>query len=201
MAEPYFIDWSEYYGVMLERPRHPHYDNLDPHMPAGGDALDLGCGVGQGVVYLVEKGFRVTAVDAEQEALDILKSRLPEGAPVKLTCSPFQDLKWSGPDGLSTYDLVVAHFSLWFVPSVEDYKRVWNHVVDAVRPAGILSVQLLGVNDSWVERGYHLHDRAAVERMLQPFDVLYFEEVDRDGETAQKVPKHWHVFHIVARKK
>jgi len=196
MSEPFTVNWSDYYAAMLERPRHPHYDNLDPHLPNGGDALDLGCGVGQGVLHLLSKGFRMTAVDAEQEALDILQSRLPSGAPVKLICSSFENLDWKS---LGTFDVVVAHFSLFFIaPGV--YDRVWKQVVDAVRPDGLLSVQILGVNDDWVSRGYTVKTNEQIEDMLEPFEVLFMDEVDRDGETAQNVPKHWHVFHVVARK-
>ena len=156
--------------------------------------MDLGCGVGLGVLHLLEKGFRVTAVDAEQEAIDHLKALLPPGAPVKTIVSQFQDLP------LETYDVVVAQFSLFFMPPTE-FNAFWRRMVDAIRPGGILSAQLLGTNDEWKDRGYTMHSRADVDRLLGPFEVLFLDEVERDGETAVGTKKHWHVFHIVAKKR
>jgi len=32
-------------------------------------------------------------------------------------------------------------------------------------------------------------------------DVILFQEKEFDGRTADKLPKHWHVFNFIARKK
>jgi hypothetical protein len=42
--------------------------------------------------------------------------------------------------------------------------------------------------------------RAEVEALLAPFDVELLDEHDHDGHAFKK-PKHWHVFHVVARKR
>ena len=44
------------------------------------------------------------------------------------------------------------------------------------------------------------HTRAKVESLLAPFAIEHFVEEERDGTTANGSPKHWHLFHIVARK-
>ncbi|MEA2552419.1 MAG: tellurite methyltransferase [Fimbriimonadaceae bacterium] len=186
-------DWSAYYEAMQSKSLHPHYANLDPYLPSEGEALELGCGVGQGVVHLLEKGLHVTAVDAEDEALAILRSRLPNGAPAKLVKTDFQELQ------MDRYDVVVAHFCLFFLTPGE-FDVFWPRLVDSIKPGGLLSCQLLGVNDEWRDRGYTTQAKKQVEELLNPFEVLFFEEVERDGETAQGTPKHWHVFHVVARK-
>lgn len=187
-------DWSEYYKASIAKPLHPHYENLNPHLSEGGEALELGCGVGHGVLHLLEKGYRVTAVDAEEEALAILRSRLPNGAPARTVRSHFQNLE------LGTYDLVTAHFCLFFLSPAE-FSAFWPRVVDSIKPGGLFSGQLLGVNDEWRDRGYTVLTRAEVDSLLSPFDVLFLEEVERDGETAVGTKKHWHVFHVVARKR
>ena len=192
MSAP-FVNWSEYYEAMLSKPLHPHYEKLDPHLPEGGEALELGCGVGQGVVHLLEKGFHVTAVDAEEEALALLKSRLPSGAPAKVVQGRFQELE------MDTYDVVAAHFCLFFLTPAE-FDAFWPRLISAIKSGGLLSAQFLGVNDEWRDRGYTTHTREQVDELLKPFEVLSLEEVERDGETAQGIPKHWHVFHVVARK-
>lgn len=186
-------NWSEYYQASLAKPLNPHYKNLEPHLPKGGEALELGCGVGHGVLHLLEKGFHVTAVDAEEEALALLRARLPDGASAKVVRSTFQELK------MSKYDIVVAHFCLFFLTPAE-FNAFWPRLVDSIKPGGLLTCQFLGVNDEWRDRGYTTHSKSEVEALLQPFEVLFLDEVERDGETAVGTPKHWHVFHIVARK-
>jgi hypothetical protein len=39
-----------------------------------------------------------------------------------------------------------------------------------------------------------------VERLLAPFAVEHFGEDEHEGTTANGTPKHWHLFHIIARK-
>jgi hypothetical protein len=42
------------------------------------------------------------------------------------------------------------------------------------------------------------HDRSQVEGMLTGMDVIQLVEDDKRGMSFEG-PKHWHVFHIVAR--
>lgn len=133
------------------------------------------------------------AVDAESQAIDILKDRLPAGAPVELIRSTFQHFT------VPPCDVVVAGFSLFFLDA-QEFAEFWPRIVAALRPGGLFAGQFLGVNDEWVARGYSAHTTEQVHALLEDFDELYFEEVERDGETAQRTPKHWHVFHVVARK-
>jgi len=58
-----------------------HVDLLPP--PAAGPVLDLACGSGRAVVWLAERGYRVTGIDWQQEALE-LGNRL--AASRKVTC-------------------------------------------------------------------------------------------------------------------
>jgi SAM-dependent methyltransferase len=43
-----------------------------------GRALDLACGAGRNATWLAERGWRVTAVDASEAAIEILRRRAPE---------------------------------------------------------------------------------------------------------------------------
>ena len=44
-------------------------------------------------------------------------------------------------------------------------------------------------------------DRAAALDLLAEFEVEMFEEEESDGVTPRGKPKHWHIFHIVARRR
>ncbi len=111
-------------------PPHRIFDLLDPHLPADGSALDLGCGVGRGTLRVLSRGLNVTATDVSADALEMLRSRLPAGANVDIVCAPFQDLT------LSEYDVVVACMSLFFLPPAE-FGSFWPRVSAAVRPRRI----------------------------------------------------------------
>ncbi|MFN8220515.1 MAG: methyltransferase domain-containing protein [Fimbriimonadales bacterium] len=187
-------DWSAYYEATLDKPLHPVYAELEPHLPAGGVALELGCGVGHGVRHLLEKGFHVVAIDGEPEAIEIVRSRLPEDADVEMVVANFETVD------LPACDVAVAGFSLFFLEPPA-FDKFWRRLVAAIRPGGLFAGQFLGPNDDWVSRGYSVHSRAQIDELFRDFEVLHLEEAERDGETAMKTPKHWHVFHVVARKR
>lgn len=189
-------DWPAYFKASLDKPLHPLWEQIDPYLAAGQTALDLGCGVGVGTAHLIEKGLRVIAVDQEAEALEITGGRLPAGADVHFVQASFQEL---GADEKSV-DVIVAFFSLFFLSPL-DFGRFWEKLTSALRPGGLFAGQLLGVHDDWANRGYTVFTASECYAVLDAFDILYFEEVDRDGETTLREPKHWHVFHVVARKR
>ncbi len=72
----------------------------------------------------------------------------------------------------------------------------------ALRPGGIFAGQFFGVNDQWNREGRPLTfvTREQAEDLLRGLEVLELVEEDADGHTANGAPKHWHVFHILARR-
>ena len=99
------------------------------------------------------------------------------------------------------YDLVNAEFSLPFIKR-GDFAPTFTALLRSVRQGGIFSGQLFGPNDSWsVENsGMSFHTRAEVEAFFRDFEFAHFEEEDHPGTTKLGEPKHWHIFHIIAKK-
>jgi trans-aconitate methyltransferase len=186
-------DWSEYYAATLEKPLHPLFEHIEPWLPAPGLALDAGCGVGHATLRMLDLGWRVTALDAEPEAIDILRSRLPDSAPCEAVVADVSTYP------LGRYRAVLAMFSLFFLPP-ERFAELWPRLRDAVDPGGLFAGQFLGWRDAWRDRGYTLHDRTQVEALFDGWTIRHLEEVERQGETAVGEPKYWHVFHVVATK-
>ena len=64
--------------------------------------------------------------------------------------------------------------------------------------------QLFGVNDSWAPKSSDkmtFLSRQQVDHLLEKdFDVEHFWEEDAPGKAASG-PKHWHAFHMIARKR
>ena len=83
----------------------------------------------------------------------------------------------------------------------ERFDEVWRRIVDSLRPGGRFAGQIFGPNDDWARTGIVVRSRAEVERMLEPFEIERLQEFDGEDTTAIGSRKHWHLFHVVARKR
>ena len=72
-------NWNERYkhGQHISDEPHPLVVRFASPYPAG-HALDLACGVGRHAIWLAERGWKVTAVDYSNVAIDILRQRATE---------------------------------------------------------------------------------------------------------------------------
>lgn len=196
------VDWSSYYEKTGDRPPRPTLGKaLDAfsaeNLPTGGRAVDLGCGSGRDTIEILRRGWPVLAVDAAPEAITKLLERpdLPNGCAIETLVSRYEDMV------LPTCELVNAGFSLPLCPTVA-FPAVWQKIVGALVSGGRFSGQLYGDRDSWVDRpGMTCHSRDQVVDLLEPFVVELLEEEEDDSVTPRGVQKHWHIFHIVARKR
>lgn len=105
----------------------------------------------------------------------------------------FEDATWPA------VDLVNSSFSLPFVP-VDAFGGVWSKIVASLRPRGRFCGQLFGDRDSWAADGVTCFTRAEVDQLLSGLAIELLDEEERDSADALGNPKHWHVFHVVARK-
>jgi SAM-dependent methyltransferase len=159
-------------------------------------AVDLGCGEGRDTIELLRRGWSVLAIDAEPKALAGLRARadLPAGAKLQTLAARFEDADWPAAD------LVNASFALPLCPAGR-FPALWLRILGSLKPGGRFAGQLYGDRDSWAGRpGMTFHDRAAVDRLLSGVAVEMFEEEERDAVTPRGQPKHWHIWHVVARR-
>jgi SAM-dependent methyltransferase len=164
------------------------------HGPEPGFAVDLGCGVGRDTAELLRRGWRVLAIDREAEALERLHALAgPDSERLATLRASFAEASWP------TCELVNASFSLPLCRP-EEFPALWRRVVDSLRPGGRFAGQLLGVNDDWAGSGVTVHTPAQLAELLAPFEVESLQELDEDGVTAVGSRKHWHLYHVVARK-
>ncbi len=152
-------------------------------------------GAGRDTRYLLAHGFTVTAVDADAHAVERLRG--VGGERLRVVQSTFEDLRFDP----QSYDLISAQFTLPFVPEPA-FSAVFARLVEALRPGGVFAGQFFGVNDEWnlLGRAMTFVTRERAEELLRRLDVLELSEEDADGHKADGSPKHWHVFHILARK-
>ena len=165
---------------------------------APGLAVDLGCGAGGDVAELLRRGWRVLAIDAEEEAIRRLEARKDLGpdehARLETQVARFEDATWPSAD------LVNSSWALPFCHPAS-FPAVWARIVTSLATGGRFSGQLFGDRDGWREdRDLTFLSRAEVDELLRGFEAEHLDEVEEDGRTALGQAKHWHVFHVVARK-
>lgn len=155
-------------------------------------ALDLGAGALTGSKHLVSLGFEVVAVDQEPFEEIISDTQF------EFIKSTFLDYEFPK----SHFDLITAQFSLPF-NGAAGFEILWEKIISSLTPGGIFTGQLFGLNDEWnvPESTLVFHSREQVEHLLSSIEILKLEEKEWDGILANGVPKHWHVFHIIARQR
>jgi SAM-dependent methyltransferase len=197
--------WTRYYDAAGEQPRETllfaleSFDAETGAKEGGLVAVDLGCGTGRDTVELLRRGWRVLAIDAEPAAVQRLLGRGDLGsagaARLETQVARFEDAGW--PE----VDLVNSSYALPFCPP-NQFGAVWQRIVASLRPGGRFSGQLFGDRDGWATQpDMSFQTREDAENLLRGLEVEHLEEVEEDGETAVGDPKHWHVFHVVARKR
>jgi SAM-dependent methyltransferase len=201
--------WSDYYNAVVGRPPRDtllealgRFDSESLNkdgtaVQQSQFAVDLGCGEGRDTVELLRRGWRVLAIDGEAEALARLLNRSDINRQLLETrVILFEDVVL--PESV---DLVNASFSLPFCPA-KSFPSLWEKIILSLRSGGRFCGQLFGEHDSWaIYASMNHHTRQQIEMLLQPFEIEMLEEEDHPGKTAMGEEKHWHIFHIVARKK
>ncbi|BDD07132.1 class I SAM-dependent methyltransferase [Aureibacter tunicatorum] len=163
-----------------------------------GHAIDLGAGSGVDSFGLLEKGWKVTAVDFDANALDLIQKKVEEyGGIDRLNCysTSFEEMV------LPASDLINASFSLPFCKP-EAFERVWSIIYASLRSRGVFCGHFFGKEDSWFpNENMIFHDGKDIGRCFEKFDILKIQEINRIGKTLGGKEKHWHVFHIAAVKR
>ncbi len=159
---------------------------------AGRQAVDLGSGAGIETKAMLDQGWRVLAIDGDAALPGRMQTLVGADPALETRVVVFQEAE------MPAADLVYAGYALPFVhPSA--FSSVWQRIRGALRPGGWLAVDLFGDRDSWADNHEMTFlDRPTVDHLLSGLTVEMLDEEDADGR-AFSGPKHWHVFHVIAR--
>jgi tellurite methyltransferase len=200
VPDPTPTRWSSYYDAVAKNPPRrtllyalDHFDAEGPR--ADRLAVDLGAGAGTDTVELLRRGWRVIAIDADPAGIPRLRERVGSNPGLTTQVGRFEDERW--PNAL----LVNASFALFFCTPTA-FASTWRRIVDSLEPGGRFAGHILGDRDSWAaDPAMNHHTRAQAEQLLDGLEVEMFnEEEEPNGKTATGTVKHWHTFHVVARK-
>jgi tellurite methyltransferase len=195
--------WLEYYKATSQG---PPWDTLTKALSMsdaetsgseGRFAVDLGCGAGRDTFELLQRGWKVLAVDNEPQAIRWIRSAmLPEHRPrLSTRLVSFEHLK------LPKCDLVNASYSLPFCQP-KRFDAFWRKVTSSLHSGGRFAGHFFGEHDEWAgDSDLTCHTASQVKALLrQALRTEFFLEKEWDGTTASGHKKHWHVFSVVARK-
>lgn len=160
-----------------------------------GNAIDIGCGAGRDTVFLIKKGWNVLAIDRE-DTESIIKENLneEETSRLKFSKQDFENIV------LEDNDLIVANFSLPFCNKKYFY-NMWDKIVNSLRKDGYFVGNFLGLNDSWdtIKEQMIFLSKRQVKELLDKFEIIKFEEIEKDGKTALGKIKHWHIYNVIGK--
>jgi thioredoxin reductase/SAM-dependent methyltransferase len=173
-------DWDHRYGgdqMWSGNPNGTLVNEIDGL--AAGRALDVGAGEGGDAVWLAEHGWRVTANDISQRALDRVHAVADErGLPIQCHHADANARSTFEP---KAFDLVSAQYAS--IPRTPDGRGVGN-LLDAVAPGGTLLVVSHDLEPMRAPIDTHEHSR--------PFDPDAYVRVD-DFVAALGNSPDWHI--------
>lgn len=108
---------------------------LLPRVPAHAEILDLCCGTGQLIQYLVDDGYRVTGLDGSEEMLACARQNAPSANYILEDARNFKPVE--------SFDAVFStSASLNHVPSMKELKQVFENVYTSLRQGGLFVFDL-----------------------------------------------------------
>jgi hypothetical protein len=189
--------WRKYYEKTKLNPPRSLLVAALPYVVDRGCALDVGAGALVDSVYLLEQGFRlVVALDADETSREL--STTITDLHFIFEHKSFLEYQYKE----FSYDLVTGQYAFSFIPS-DEFLQVFSAIQASVKRGGILVGNIFGDRDGWNKDGDYKTFLTKEEclKYFSNWEILHFEEKERDDETALGVPKHWHEFDIIARKK
>ena len=165
--------------------------------------IDVGCGAGSNIDYLLRNNFTVHAFDIEKKAIEICKKRFEKNENVSLSQESFNSFEYP------KVSLVVADASLFFCPRNE-FANVWTKISKSLISEGIFCGSFLGPEDtmatpnekngSYWSNTLVFNDAKEVRSIFKGYKIHQFTEHKSSGLDPQGEPHNWHIFSVVAEK-
>ena len=163
-----------------------------------GKAIDIGCGAGRDTIFLIKNNWNVLAIDRE-DTKDIISNILNEEElrRFRFIKQDFENIE------LEQNDLVIANFSIPFC-NKKDFNELWNRIVESISEDGYFVGNFFGLKDSWVnikEKLVFLSKEQVLKLFEESFEIIKFQEIEKDAKTALGKVKHWHIYDVIAKKR
>jgi len=104
--------------------------------------LDVGCGFGRNLVYLLRKGYEVYAVDSDRQAIDAVRRLAAKLAPAlsadNFRLEPIEEMSF--PNGFA--DFVISSAVLHFARDDDHFQAMLREIWRVLKPGGLLFCRL-----------------------------------------------------------
>lgn len=205
-------EWNDLFTEEENRWVEPHRRvvELAEILHPGGWVLDLGCGAGRHLAYLVKKGFQVVGTDIAPRGLAYSRQKVEAAfSPVRLTCSDMTAI----PHADNVFDAVISIHVIFHNPLAKMRQSI-AEIYRVLKPGGVALITfqstrsyqygsgVLLERDTYlpelgVDGGipHHYCDLEELRRELRAFDV---RKICHDEHLSSANPNdlscHWEVF-------
>ncbi len=187
-------DWTEYYKITKVKPPSKLLITALENVVNKNNAIDIGAGSLRDTVYLLEQGFNVAALD--KSPLMEEESKSVNHPDLQVFTTSFEDFEFP----VGQYDIASAMFALPFTDPIY-FNSVFSKIKNSLKDRGIFCGQFFGVNDEWSTNSkMTFHTKDQITELLSDLEIIRFQEEEKDDMTAMGKMKHWHIFHVIARK-
>jgi SAM-dependent methyltransferase len=167
------VDLLEYWNQSHSRPeKKPKYDDwLDKYkeylVSCNEPIIDLGCGLGNNTLYLLERNYRVISCDLSEVALSRLQSFIPTAETRQF------DMRVGLPFDDSSVKIVIADLSLHYF-SDEDTFKVLEELNRVLEVGGLLICRVNSIKNLVDSTSYYLYSGGLLRRYFDEVQIDYF---------------------------
>jgi tellurite methyltransferase len=186
--------WGEYYEITKNNPPSDLLIKALQYVTTKERAIDIGAGALKDTRYLLEQGFIVTAIDISAAIAEYAQKL--ENSNLSYQVTSFDTFDF--PE--TAYDIANASYALPF-NSPDTFHSMFTAVKNSLKKGGVFCGQFFGIHDEWSSRRkMTFHTKEQVEELLKDMEIVSLEEVDQEGQMENGTTKHWHIFHVIAKK-
>lgn len=189
-------DWKEYITKTKTQPPAELLKKAIEECENKDLALDLGPGAFNDTKFLLKSGFKkIIAVDIANEGLEFVKTLKSEK--FEFVNSTFDKFSFEN----YKFDLINAQFSLPFNPP-DTFSKMFEKLKSSLNTDGIFCGQFFGKRDKWNngKNALTFHTLTDILVLLTGMEIIELEEDEEDRAPVIGDVKHWHIYHIIARK-
>lgn len=105
-------------------------------------------------------------------------------------------------------DLILSNFTLPFC-GIDMFDNLWKSITSSIKTDGYFVGNFFGINDSWAKSTSSLKNRnkaffltkgQVLKLFENSFEIIDFQEIEKDALTGIGKMKHWHLFNVIAKK-
>ena len=166
-------------GLNFQR-KHPNEDIIrfeSKFLKRKSLVLDIGCGTGRNLLYLIKKKHIVHGIDFSIEALDLLKKILKKEKIKKYQCKLFLDSIPSMKKLIKKYDVIIDCFTSYSLIKKDFEKYIFN-IHNKLNYNGYFHLQTLSKKSDIFKKHFpaQIFKKNSIKKILRKYDPFYGDD-------------------------